>query len=147
MVQFTDVLAVTQAGGIDWSQFVERAIEHQAAPFALAALTLGQRCLGVQVPDSVLIGLRGATSAALQHHIEHLSLDDILKRSQQKPVNTLTERIQRGYQDRAATAVWASDTRTRWQVWRTLIDVTKTDTGRLLMGKTLKEKESVTINN
>ena len=138
LVQFTDGLNVAQAGGVDWDDFVARAAACDAAPFALAALTLGQKLLGTPVPSTVLAQLRTATPKRLQQHIAQLGLTDILKRSQQKPANTVADRIQRGYQDRAATAVWASDLGSRWQVWRTLIDVTKTDTGRMLLGKANK---------
>ena len=140
LVQFTDILAVTQAGDVEWDVFVDRAIEKEAAPFALAALTLGQKILDTAVSAETLNALRTATPLKLQAHIDQLGIEDVLKRSQQKPANTVTERIQRGVQDRAATAIWTVDLKSRWQVWRTLVDVTKTDTGRMLLGKERKEE-------
>ncbi|MGB1251859.1 MAG: nucleotidyltransferase domain-containing protein [Candidatus Promineifilaceae bacterium] len=140
LVQFTDSLTVAQAGGVDWDDFVVRAVERQAAPFALAALTLSKKLLDAPVSAETLTQLREATPPRLQEHIAQLGLRDILKRSQQKPVQTLSDRIQRGYQDRAATALWASDLNSRWQVWRTLVDVTKTDTGRMLLGQKAKQE-------
>ena len=139
LVQFTDILRVTVAGQFEWEAVVNRAIEKGAAPFVLAALSLAEKLLDATISAEALERLRSATPDKLATHIATLGLDDILKRSQQKPVNSLGDKVKRGVQDRAATAVWASDSATRWQVWRTLVDVTKTDTGRALLGKKTKE--------
>lgn len=138
LVQFTDIMRVSSAGNIDWHTFTQRAIDRRAAPYALAGLTLAQKLLSAPVPADALQRLSNATPAKLRDHIATLGLSDILKRSQQKPVQTLTDRIKRGVEDRAATAHWSADFRSKIAVWRTLIDVFKTDTGRMLLGKQLK---------
>ncbi len=138
LVQFTDIMRVTSAGNIDWQTFTQRALERRAAPYALAGLMLAQKLLSAPVPTDALQRLADATPAKLRDHIATLGLTDILKRSQQKPVQTLSDRIKRGVEDRAATAQWSADFRSKIAVWRTLIDVFKTDTGRMLLGKERK---------
>jgi hypothetical protein len=76
----------------------------------------------------------------LRNRIAALGLADVLKRTQQKPLTSLLQRLRRGLADRAETARWAADWRGRWQVWQTMLDITKTDTGRMLMGKNLKSQ-------
>jgi hypothetical protein len=63
-------------------------------------------------------------------------LDNILQRTQQKPLTTMRQRLWRGLQDRAETARWAADWQGRWQVWRTALEITKTDTGQMLLKRT-----------
>jgi hypothetical protein len=132
MVQLTDVLAITQAGGIHWPTFCQQAITKRAAPYALASLSLGQKLLSAPVPAEVLTQLRQATPRPLRQRIDNLGLADVLKRTQQKPLTSLGQRIRRGWQDRAETARWAQDWRGRVAVWRTALAVSKTDTGQLL---------------
>lgn len=143
MVQLTDVLALTQAGGIDWPTFCQQAISKRAAPYALASLSLGQKLLSAPVPPAVLSQLRQATPRSLRQRIDNLGLADVLKRTQQKPLTSLGQRIRRGWQDRAETARWAQDWRGRVAVWRTALAVNKTDTGQLLQQKL---KSPVTSN-
>lgn len=138
LVQFSDLLAVTQAGNLDWRVFCARAAEQRAAPFALAGLRLAQQWLGAPISTSVLADLKQATPPRLARRIEQLSLADILRRTQQAPIVTLRQRLQRGVRDRAETARWAADWRAGWQVWRTLLQPARTDTGRLLLGRPLK---------
>lgn len=145
MVQLTDLLAVTQrprahtpTQSINWPIFVKRAIDRRAAPYALAALTLARKLLSAPIPDSVFVTLSSATPAPLCRRISTLGLADILKRTQQKPLTSITQRIQRGLADRAETASWAADWKGRWQVWQTALNIANTDTGRLLLGRKLK---------
>ena len=135
MVQLTDLLAVTATGGIDWAAFVERSIARRAAPFALAALTLARDLLGAAAPIDVMTDLAHATPGPLRRRITQLSLYDILRRTQQKPLTTLSQRIRRGLRDRAETARWAPDLRSRWDVWKTALRIGNTDTGRMLLGQ------------
>jgi len=134
MVQLADLLAVTAAGGIDWPTFVERSIARRAAPFALAALTLARDLLGAPVPGDVIADLAHATPGPLRRRIAQLGLADILRRTQQKPLTTISQRIRRGFRDRAETARWAPDWRSRWDVWKTALRVGSTDTGQMLLG-------------
>jgi len=135
MVQLADLLVVTVAGGIDWPVFVERARQRQASPYALAALRLAQRLLAAPVPDAALDELARATPGSLRSRIAQLGLADILRRTQQKPLTTVMQRIRRGFADRAETARWAADWRGHWRVWKTALHVGRTDTGRILLGK------------
>ncbi len=142
MVQLTDLLVVTERSKIDWPVFVARAIATRSAPYALAALTLAEKLLGAPVPASVLTDLAKATPAALRQRIAALSLEDVLKRTQQKPLTTVRQRLARGLADRAETASWAPDWRGRWQVWGTAFNVLATDTGQMLLGKNPKTATS-----
>jgi hypothetical protein len=139
MVQLTDLLIVTQAGTVNWAAFTTRAKEQRAVHYALAALNLAARLLKAAAPTSVMADLSQATSPHLRNYILTLDLEHILKRTQQKPLTTLLQRLQRGISDRAETARWAESWPARWQVWRTLLAVGRTDTGQMLMGKTPKK--------
>ena len=145
MVQFTDLLAVTQppysqtpTQPINWPILVKRAIDRRAAPYALAALTLAHKLLSAPIPDSVFVTLSSATPAPLCRRISTLGLSNILKRTQQKPLTSIAQRLQRGLADRAETASWAADWKGRWQVWQTALNIANTDTGRMLLGRKLK---------
>ncbi len=136
MVQLTDLLIVSQVGTVDWPTFTDRAKEQKAIPFALAALHLAAKLLNAPIPEEVLNNLSQTTSPHLRGYILSLDLDHILKRTQQKPFKNLLERLQRGLKDRAETARWAESWPVRIQVWRTMLEVGRTDTGQMLMGKT-----------
>lgn len=133
MVQFSDILAVTQARSTDWPIFCKRACSLRAAPYTLAALTLAQKLLAAPIPAFVLSELAQHTPRPLRARIAQLGLADILSRTQQKPLTSLGQRLWRGWQDRAETARWATDWHGRWQVWRTALDIIKTDTGQILL--------------
>jgi hypothetical protein len=139
MVQLADLLAVTQAGNVDWPVFTDRAAAHRAAPFALAGVMLAHKLLGAPVPDTAISNLARATPRPLQDRISRLGLADILRRTQQKPLTTIRQRIRRGFSDRAETARWAPDWRSRWQVWLTALRIDRTDTGRMLLGHGTRE--------
>jgi hypothetical protein len=139
MVQLTDLLIVTQAKKLDWSTFTELAGRQRAVPYALAALKLASRLLAAPIPPEVTATLVQTTPANLRNYIESLDLPHILQRTQQKPLATLPQRLHRGLLDRAETARWAADWRGRWQVWRTMLAVGRTDTGRILLRRPLKE--------
>lgn len=159
MVQLTDLLAVThvrvgqpdvgatlapaqpgqpQGLPLHWPIFLKRAVDHRAAPYALAALTLARKLLSASIPDAVFTALSSATPDPLCRRISTLGLPDILKRTQQKPLTSIAQRIQRGLADRAETASWAADWKGRWQVWQTALNIANTDTGRMLLGRKLK---------
>jgi hypothetical protein len=134
MVQLADLLALTRAGGIAWQAFADRAVARRAAPYALAALTLARDLLGAPAPDHVMDSLARATPERMRSRIARLGLPDVLRRTQQKPLRSIPQRIVRGLRDRAETARWALDWRSRWQVWKTALAVGRTDTGRMLLG-------------
>lgn len=136
MVQLSDLLIVIRSNSVDWSEFILRTIARRAAPYTLAALSLSQKLLAAPVPESVLSQLMQYTPRPIRRHIMRLDLDTVLRRTQQKPLTSIPQRLLRGLQDRAETARWAPDWRGRWQVWRTALQVGRTDTGRMLLGKT-----------
>lgn len=133
MVQLSDLGLVGGSGRIDWQTFTGRAIANQAAPYALAGLSLAQKLLQAPIPAETCQTLRQATPRSLAKRIASLSLEDVLRRSQQKPLTTIPQRIWRGLQDRAETARWAPNWRGRWQVWQTALKIGQTDTGRMLL--------------
>ncbi|MEK6574553.1 MAG: nucleotidyltransferase family protein [Chloroflexota bacterium] len=157
MVQLADLLAVTRKAvygrsierpyypiTVDWAVFVNRAVDHRAASYALAALTLAHNLLGAPIPTETLDALSRATPPALRNRIASLGLANVLRRTQQKPLTSISQRIMRGFADRAETARWAPDWRGRWQVWRTALNVSATDTGRLLIGRPTKDERPTT---
>lgn len=135
MVQFTDLLTVTSKGPIDWTLFQQRAANYRATVYAAAALTLAHKLLAAPIPAAVLAQLDQGTPKTLRNRIQQLNLEDILQRTQQKPFTTTWERIQRGFQDRAETARWAADWRSRWRVWQTMLQIGRSDTGQMLLRK------------
>jgi len=165
MVQLADLLAVTYgqtdasaptakphgrsierpySTTVNWVLFTSLALESRAAPYALAALTLAHELLGAPIPTDALNTLSRAAPPALRNRIASLGLANILRRTQQKPPTSIPQRIMRGFADRAETARWAPDWRGRWQVWRTALNVSATDTGRLLIGRPTKDERPTT---
>ncbi|MDK1081113.1 MAG: nucleotidyltransferase family protein [Anaerolineae bacterium] len=137
IVQLVDLMTVTQKKETDWSVFMERAATYRAAPFALTGLSLAKKLLAAEVPDSILKKLWDNTPRSLASRIDGMGLSHILKRTQQKPLTNLRERIRRGFTDRAETAHWAPDIRSWLAVWQTMFTVWRTDTGRMLLKKKL----------
>lgn len=133
LVQLADLLTVCQKQTIHWDLFVQRAVAHEAASFALAGLHLAVNLLNAPVPTAVFVNLNRATPAPMQHYAESLTLRYVLERSQQKPLTTVWQRVQRGFLDRAETARWAANWQGRWRVWRTLLQPNRTDTGQLIV--------------
>ena len=70
---------------------------------------MAQRLLGAPVPETVLVQLGQSTPERMQRRIDRMNVRDILSRTQQKPLNTLRDRLQRGIADRTVTARWAVD--------------------------------------
>ena len=116
----------------DWEQVSRRAIDRSAAGFIYAALRLAQAALAAPVPENVLAQLAAATPAAVRAHAGTLSAEDVMRRAQRPPLTTIRQRLARSVHDRAETARWAGTRRERWAVWRTLVDVAHSDTGKLL---------------
>lgn len=135
MVQLSDLLIMTQVDQLDWPRLIDRSNATRSIPFVLAALSLAQKLFGAPVPDDAIDQLAQLTSPRQRQRIQQLGLIDVLRRTQQKPLTSIGQRIQRGFHDRAETARWAQDWRGRWQVWQTLLKVFKTDTGRMILRK------------
>ncbi len=133
LVQLLDLLWVSRGlEEADWEQVSRRAIDRSAAGFIYAALRLARVGLAAPVPEKVLAHLAAATPAAVRAHAGTLSAQDVMRRAQRPPLTTVRRRIARSVHDRAETARWAGTLQERLAVWRTLVDVAHTDTGKLL---------------
>jgi len=142
MVQLTDLLAVTSQGGINWRVFVEKAKETESAHYAFAALKLAAELLNAPLaaktasPDqNVLDDLAILIPDSLRHRVSQLNLNDVMKRTQQKPLRSIPQRIARGLSDRAEAASWAMSWGVWWRVWHSAFNVARTDTGRQILGR------------
>ena len=142
MVQLTDILTIAEKASLDWHVVTDRSVEYQAAPYVLAGTSLGEKLLGAKVPAFVRNHLTRHTPQNLRQHIESLDLNDVLRRTQQKPITSMGDRLKRGIADRAETAKWTPSIQGKWQVWKTALNVTKTDAGQLLLRKQSKENIS-----
>lgn len=131
-VQLTDLLVITQANRVDWDTFLPRVAEAKSAGYVLAALTLAQKLVGAPLPDHILPKLAEQTPASLRQRIDQMDLAYILRRTQQKPLTTLADRLRRGVQDRIEIARWAPTWGEKWRVWQTAVQFTRTDTAKML---------------
>jgi hypothetical protein len=61
-----------------------------------------------------------------------MDLAYVLRRTQQKPLVTLGDRLQRGFKDRIEIAHWAPTLSEKWRVWQTAVQFSRTDTARML---------------
>ncbi len=138
-VQLTDLLIVSASGRVDWPIFTNRACHYRAAPYALAALSLAQKLLAAPVPEETLAELAQATPVRLRRRIAGRGLPDILRRTQQKPLINIRQRLVRGVQDRAETARWARDGRDLLRIWATLLQAARTDTGQMILSRLKRE--------
>jgi hypothetical protein len=140
MVQFTDLLAVTSQGGINWKVFNERAITCRAAHYAFAALKLAAVVLNAPLtaetasPDqNVLEDLARSIPESLRQRLSQFTLNDLMKRTQQKPLRSIPQRIARGLSDRAEAASWTTTWGAWGRVWWSAMNVGRTDTGRQVL--------------
>lgn len=131
-VQLNDILTIVQSGKVDWPIFLQRVQTAATQGYVLAALTLGQKLIGVAVPDEVLQNLADATPPALRQRVATLDLAYVLRRTQQKPLVSLGQRLQRGFKDRAEIARWSPTLAGKLRVWQTAVQFTRTDTAKML---------------
>jgi len=133
LVQLIDLLMVSRTLRADaWTALVQRARAQKVSGFIYAALRLAHTTLAAPIPDEVLRALCADTPTSVRAHAETLSLADAMQRTQRPPLTTLTQRLRRGVQERAETARWASSMSERVAIWRTLVDVGRTDTGQMI---------------
>ena len=134
LVQLMDVRFVVErwAGDLNWRRFHELAVAAGAASFAYAALRLARETLAAPVPAPALERLAAACPPALRIRAARLSLPDVVRRTQRPPVVSLRQRLAHGLAERVEVARWAPTLAAKWQVWRTALDVSRTDTGRLI---------------
>jgi len=134
LLQLTDLLAVVRAASPDWDRVLDRAAEVRAAPYALAGLGLAADLLGAAVPAETLDRLAAGTPRRLRDRVRRLDLEYVLDRMRQRPLRGLVDRVIRGVADRTETARWTRSAGERWQVWRSALRISKTDTMRLWLG-------------
>ena len=133
-VQLADLSVFAQRVAVPWDELLARARALRASGFAYAGLRLSHRVLGAPIPSDVLAALAAASPAGVRRAAEALSLTQVMHRTQQAPLRTLRQRLQRGVADRAETARWAHSPAEAARIWWTLLDVTRTDTFRLATG-------------
>lgn len=133
-VQLADIATFTQRVAVPWDDLLARARALRASSFVYAGLRLGHQVLGAPVPPEVLAALAAASPANVRRAAEGLSLEQVMRRTQQAPLRTLRQRLSRGVADRAETARWAHSPAEAMRIWWTLLDVTRTDTFRLATG-------------
>ena len=143
-VQLTDLLVITQSQQfemeerassvrkMEWDTFLQRVAEAKSAGYVLAALTLAQKLVGAPLPDHILPKLAEQTPSSLRRRIDQMDLAYVLRRTQQKPLNTLADRLRRGVKDRIEIARWAPTLAEKWRVWQTAVQFTRTDTVKML---------------
>jgi hypothetical protein len=131
-VQLTDLLVITQAGKVDWGTFSQRVADAKSAGYVLAALTLAQKLVSAPLPHHILPQLAEKTPSKLRQRIAQMDLAYVLRRTQQKPLVTLGDRLRRGVKDRVEIASWAPTWAEKWRVWQTAVQFTRTDTAQML---------------
>jgi hypothetical protein len=116
---------------LDWGQIITLAQQAQAQPFIYAALYWAKTIFNAPVPGEPLLRLQRQCPPDLVNYIQALDGPAIFRRTQQPPLNTLAQRLQRGLQDRRETARWANSVTAKWKVWQTALAFHKTDTASL----------------
>ena len=139
-VQLYDIGRVikTWADEIEWPQVINLTRQTGAEPFVYAAFYWARALYRAEIPDEILNGLQAASPPDLIKYIHSLTATGLFKRTQQAPLTSLSQRVQRGFSDRHEAARWAGTTSDKWRVWQTALAIHKTDTAELLMGKQLK---------
>jgi hypothetical protein len=133
-VQLMDLAVFVQRQRVDWSDFVARARELDAAGYAYAAARLAVQSLAAPFPAEVLAGMAAAMPAGVRTVADTLSANDVMRRTQRPPLRTIGQRLRRGVGDRAETARWAHSPAEWFRIWWTLADVRRTDTWQILSG-------------
>lgn len=117
---------------VEWDIFLQRVAEAKSWGYVLAALTLAQKLVGAPLPDHILPKLAEQTPASLRQRIAQMDLAYVLRRTQQKPLTTVADRLRRGIKDRIEIARWAPTLGEKWRVWQTAVQFTRTDTAQML---------------
>ena len=117
---------------VEWDIFLQRVAEAKSWGYVLAALTLAQKLVGAPLPEHILPNLAEQTPASLRQRIAQMDLAYVLRRTQQKPLTTLADRLRRGMMDRIEIARWAPTWGEKWRVWQTAVQFTRTDTAQML---------------
>ena len=132
LVQLYDIALVSQTLPVDWQVLIRRASGCGATSFLYAALHLAASVYGAPIPGETLESLHGACPSSQARRIQRMGLADVVQQTQRPPLVTIPQRLARGVSDRREAARWTPDLAGKWAVWRTAIDIGRTDTGKLL---------------
>ena len=101
-VQLYDIGRVicTWADEIEWPQLVNQTRKTGAEPFVYAALYWANTLYRAQIPPEILNTLQVDSPPDLVDYIHSLTATQLFKRTQQPPLNSLSQRVQRGFADR-----------------------------------------------
>lgn len=139
LVQLYDIAFLCQTVPLDWDALLARSAGRDAMPFLYAALHLAVAVFGAPAPVEMLADLRAACPPGLASDIDGLTLAGVMQQTQKPPLITVRQRLARGIADRRETARWATTWQGKWAVWRTAVDVGRTDTGKLI-GQRLRSR-------
>jgi hypothetical protein len=133
-IQLYDLTQVAQVwrDKLDWPQLLNLTRPAKAQVFLYAGLYWARQLYQAAIPQGVLAELARECPARLVAYIQSLTAQDILQRTQQPPLVTLTQRLRRGLWDRWETARWANSWPAKWRIWQTALAFHKTDTASLL---------------
>ncbi|HMQ53594.1 MAG TPA: nucleotidyltransferase family protein [Anaerolineae bacterium] len=136
-VQLYDIGRVIEAWieEVDWAQLVQLARQAKAQPFVYAGLYWAQSLYRIRMPEPPLAQLRANCQPNLTDYIQNFDARRLIARTQQPPLNTLQQRLQRGLSDRREAARWAGSLGAKWQIWQTALAFYKTDTMALVKQK------------
>lgn len=130
--RFASEDANSSTGKVEWDTFLQRVDEAKSWGYVLAALTLAEKLVSAPLPAHILPKLAEQTPGSLRQRIAQMDLAYVLRRTQQKPLNTVADRLQRGVKDRIEIARWAPTLGEKWRVWQTAVQFTRTDTAQML---------------
>lgn len=133
-VQLYDIARLLTVWGskLDWLNVLELTDKAQATPFVYAGLYWAKMLYNATPPDLPLETLAKQCPPNLVQYIHQQHASEILERTQQPPLITLTQRLKRGFVDRAETARWATSFGQKLKVWQTALAFYKTDTAHIL---------------
>lgn len=137
-VQLADLAVFAERVPVDWDDFLLRARALRASGYAYAALRLAVEVLAAPIPPAPIQALRSDSPRSVRQVADTLSLAYVMRRTQAAPLRTVRQRLARGVTDRAETSRWAHSPAEWLRIWGTLVDVTKTDTWKLIRRTTPK---------
>lgn len=141
LVQLVDLMVLSpRLSGEDWQAVVQRATARHAAGFIYAALRLARSGLGAPVPEAALDRLSASTPASLRAYADALTVESVTQRAQRAPLTTMRQRLARGVAERVEASRWSTSWQQRIAVWWTLLDVSRTDTGRMIASRVLARR-------
>ena len=132
LVQIYDIALICQTTPMDWEALLARSVARNAASLLYAALHLAALVFGAPVPAQAADRLRRRCPDSLAATIDGWTLADVMQQTQKPPLITVRQRLARGVAERRETARWTTTWQGKWAVWRTAVDVGRTDTGKLI---------------